>query len=158
MAKIIEIWYLLNLEGKMFKSKIELLKKFMKEDLPVIGVDLMIGGIRVAKEIQSRATKFIEDGHIPVPDFLSWMVKKDVQSDDDFYRVAEPEHDWDRPSTSICEKEPQEITEEKKETPESTTETKMIEKISRPLKNKNRPTRKKAQKGKKKTKKESLKI
>jgi hypothetical protein len=80
----------------MFKIEKETVIKFIREDLPVMGVDAVIGGVRMAREISDRAARLIAEGTIPAPGFIVDMARDKIDSEEDYYKVAEPEHGWDK--------------------------------------------------------------
>ena len=80
----------------MFKSGKDDLLKFFREDLPVRGVDLIIEGVKLARDVSSTAARLIAKGSIPAPGFIVDMARDKVNEEEDFYKVAEPEHVWDR--------------------------------------------------------------
>jgi hypothetical protein len=80
----------------MFKLGKDAIVKFLKEDLPVIGVDAIIGGVKLAREMSDKAARLIADGTIPAPGFILDKAREKLEAQEDFYRVAEPEHGWDK--------------------------------------------------------------
>jgi hypothetical protein len=80
----------------MFKLGKDAIVKFLKEDLPVIGVDAIIGGVKLAREMGDKAARLIADGTIPAPGFILDKAREKLEAQEDFYRVAEPEHGWDK--------------------------------------------------------------
>jgi hypothetical protein len=82
----------------MLKIGKDAIVKFLREDLPVLGVDLIIGGVKLARDMSDKAAELIADGTIPAPGFVIDMAREKLQSQEDFYRVAEPEHGWDKGS------------------------------------------------------------
>ena len=80
----------------MFKSGKDDLLKFFREDLPVRGVDLIIEGVKLARDVSNTTARLIAEGSIPAPGFVVDMARNKVDEEEDFYKVAEPEHDWDR--------------------------------------------------------------
>ena len=80
----------------MLKLGKDAIVKFLKEDLPVIGVDAIIGGVKLAREMSDKAARLIADGTIPAPGFVIDKAREKLESQEDFYRVAEPEHGWDK--------------------------------------------------------------
>jgi len=94
----------------MFKLGKDAIVKFLKEDLPVIGVDAIIGGVKLAREMGDKAARLIADGTIPAPGFVIDKAREKIEAHEDFYRVAEPEHGWDKCGAS----DPSEKDEEKK--------------------------------------------
>jgi hypothetical protein len=93
-------------EEQMLKFDKDSLVKFLKEDLPVIGVDLIIGGVKAAREVTDKAARLIAEGTIPAPGFIADRARQRIESQEDFYRVAEPEHGWDKCGfTEAAEKE-----------------------------------------------------
>jgi len=94
----------------MFKLGKDAIVKFLKEDLPVIGVDAIIGGVKLAREMSDKAARLIADGTIPAPGFVIDKAREKLESQEDFYRVAEPEHGWDKCGAS----DPSEKDEKKK--------------------------------------------
>jgi hypothetical protein len=80
----------------MFKAGKEALLKFMREDLPVMGVDLIIGGVKLARDVSDRTAHLIADGTLPAPGFIIDRARERIEAQEDFYRVAEPEHGWEK--------------------------------------------------------------
>ncbi|MFH1434790.1 MAG: hypothetical protein ABIJ56_03645 [Pseudomonadota bacterium] len=80
----------------MFKSGKDELLKFFREDLPVRGVDLIIEGVKLARDLSNTAARLIAEGSIPAPGFVVDMARDKVNEEEDYYKVAEPEHNWDR--------------------------------------------------------------
>jgi hypothetical protein len=80
----------------MLKIGKDAIVKFLREDLPVLGVDLIIGGVKLARDMSDKAAELIADGTIPAPGFVIDKAREKLQSQEDFYRVAEPEHGWDK--------------------------------------------------------------
>lgn len=80
----------------MLKIGKDAIVKFLREDLPVLGVDLIIGSVKLARDMSDKAAELIVDGTIPAPGFIIDKAREKLQSQEDFYRVAEPEHGWDK--------------------------------------------------------------
>ena len=80
----------------MLKIGKDAIVKVLREDLPVLGVDLIIGGVKLARDMSDKAAELIADGTIPAPGFVIDKAREKLQSQEDFYRVAEPEHGWDK--------------------------------------------------------------
>jgi hypothetical protein len=89
----------------MIKLEKDSLVKFLREDLPVLGVDLIIGGVKIARRVTDKAARLIAQGTIPAPGFIVDKARQQIESQEDFYKVAEPEHGWDKPGFPDAEKE-----------------------------------------------------
>ena len=89
----------------MIKLEKDSLVKFLREDLPVLGVDLIIGGVKIARQVTDKAARLIAQGTIPAPGFIIDKARQQIESQEDIYKVAEPEHGWDKPGFQEAEKE-----------------------------------------------------
>ncbi len=67
----------------------------LKEKLPIMAVDALIDGTRMAKKVTDRTAHLISDGTLMAPGWLVDRAREYIRTQEEMYRVLEPDEDWE---------------------------------------------------------------